>query len=75
MRPAYAVFAALTFLVPLIAGHGVISMIRFVLMLVPCFMLLAYYGRRTWVDRLTLVTFLPLMAYVSVTFSHNYQPV
>jgi Mannosyltransferase (PIG-V) len=75
MRPAYAVFAALTFLVPLIAGHGVISMIRYVLMLVPCFILLAYYGRRTWVDRLTLVTFLPLMAYVSVTFSHNYQPV
>jgi hypothetical protein len=75
LRPGYGVFAILTFVGPLIAGHGVISMIRYVLMLVPCFMLLAYYGRRTWVDRLTLVIFLSLMAYITVTFSHGYQPV
>jgi hypothetical protein len=75
MRPAYAVYAALTFFVLLIFGNGVISMIRFVVMLVPCFLLLAYYGRWLWVDRLTLLVFLPLLAYLAVTFSHGYNPV
>jgi hypothetical protein len=73
MRPAYAVFVLPTYLAPLLGGHGVLSMIRFVLMLVPCFVLLAWWGRRPWVDRLVLAVFLPMMAYLAVTFSHWYK--
>ncbi len=75
MRPAYGVYAVLTFVIPIIVGHGVISMIRYVLMLLPCFMLLAMWGKRSWVDRLVLGVFLSGMAYLAVTFSHGYQPV
>ena len=75
MRPAYGVYTILTFAVPIALGHGVISMIRYVLMLLPCIMLLAVWGRRPWVDRLVLALSLPLMAYLAVTYSHNYQPV
>jgi hypothetical protein len=49
-------------------------MIRFVLMLVPCCVLLAWWGRRPWVDRLVLTVFLPMLAYLAVTFSHWYKP-
>ena len=71
LRPAYAVYAALTFLVPLSTGT-VGSMTRYVLMLVPCFMLLAHWGRRSWVDRVVLGVFLPLLGYMTVLFSHWY---
>jgi hypothetical protein len=71
MRPAYAVFVGLTFLIPLSTGT-IGSMTRYVLMLIPCFMLLAHWGRRSWVDRLVLASFLPLMGYLAVIFSHWY---
>lgn len=71
LRPAYSVFAIATFLIPLSTG-SVGSMTRYVLMLVPCFLLLAIWGKRMWVDRLVLATFLPLMAYFAVAFSHWY---
>lgn len=71
MRPAYGVYAALTLYVPLSTG-SVGSMTRYVLMLVPCFMLLAVWGRRPWVDRLVLGIFLPLTAYFAILFSHWY---
>lgn len=71
MRPAYGVFVLLTLLVPLSTGT-VGSMTRYILMLVPCFMLLAAWGRHSWVDRLVLGIFLPLMAYFAVLFSHWY---
>jgi hypothetical protein len=71
MRPSYAVYTALTFYVPLSTG-SIGSMTRYVLMLVPCFMLLAAWGRRPWVDRLVLGVFLPLSAYFAVLFSHWY---
>lgn len=71
LRPSYAVYSGLTFLVPLSTGT-VGSMTRYVLMLVPCFILLGAWGRRGWVDRLVLGIFLPLAAYCSVLFSHWY---
>ena len=71
MRPAYAVYTGLTFFVPLSTGT-VGSMTRYILMLVPCFLLLAHWGRRGWVDRLVLGIFLPLMSYFAVLFSHWY---
>ncbi len=71
LRPAHAVFTGLTLLVPLASGT-VSSMTRYVLMLVPCFMLLAHWGRREWVDRLIVGIFLPLFAYFTLLFSHWY---
>lgn len=71
LPPAYKVFALLTFYVPLSTG-SIGSMTRYVLMLMPCFMLLAVWGRRGWVDRLVTGIFLPLTALFSILFSHWY---
>ncbi len=71
LRPAYAFYTGLVFFVPLSTGT-VGSMTRYVLMLVPCFLLLAHWGRRAWVDRLVLCIFSPLMGYLAVLFSHWY---
>jgi hypothetical protein len=71
MRPAYAVFTVLAFIAPL--NYGTFwSMTRYLLMLVPCYMLLGTWGRRTWVDRLVLGTFLPMMGYCTILFSRWY---
>jgi hypothetical protein len=71
LRPAYGLFGLLTFVVPLSTG-SVGSMTRYVLMLVPCFLLLARWGRREWVDRAVLGVFLPLLGYFTILFSHWY---
>ena len=71
MRPAYGLYTVLTFLVPLSTGTTG-SMTRYVLMLLPAFMLLAHWGRRPAVDRLVLVMFMPLMSYMAVLFAHWY---
>jgi hypothetical protein len=71
MRPAYAVYSGLTFLVPLLTGTTA-SMTRYVLMLLPCFLLLAVWGRQQWVDRLIVGVSLPLLAYFAILFSHWY---
>jgi hypothetical protein len=71
MRPAHAAFVGLTFFIPISTGT-VGSMTRYILMLIPCFMLLAHWGRRGWVDRLVLGIFLPLMGYFAILFSHWY---
>ena len=71
LRPAYGIYAALTFYAPLSTG-SIGSMARYVLMLIPCFLLLAVWGRRSWVDRLVLGVFLPLTTYFAIMFSHWY---
>ena len=71
LKPGYVIFAALSLLAPLSSG-SVGSMIRYVVTLVPCFALLAIWGRRQWVDRLVLGVSLPLMALLAVMFSHWY---
>ena len=73
MRPAYAVYAVLSFLIPLSTG-SVGSMVRYVLMLVPCYMLLGRWGRSGTVDRIVLGAFLPLMGYMAILYSHWYFP-
>lgn len=71
MRPAYAVFTILAFVAPL--NYGTFwSMTRYVLMLVPCYMMLAAWGRRLWVDRLVLGLFMPMMGYCTILFSRWY---
>jgi hypothetical protein len=71
MRPGYALFTGLTFLVPLSTGTTG-SMTRYILMLIPCWLLLAHWGRHPWIDRLIVGVGLPLMAYFAVLFSHWY---
>lgn len=71
LRPAYALFAGLTFLIPLSTGTTG-SMTRYILMLIPCWLLLAHWGWRPWVDRLVVGIGLPLMAYFAILFSHWY---
>jgi hypothetical protein len=73
LRPAYGVFALLSYLVPLSTGTAG-SMLRFTLLLLPCNLLLALWGRRPWVDRAVLGICLPLMAYVAIAYSHGYPP-
>lgn len=38
----------------------------------PCFLLLAVWGRQQWGDRLIVGVSLPLLAYFAVLFSHWY---
>jgi hypothetical protein len=71
LRPSLAVYSLATFAIPLLTGRFY-SMRRFVLMLIPCFLLLAIWGKRPWVDRLILIVFLPLQAYLAILFSHWY---
>jgi hypothetical protein len=71
LRPGYALFTGLTFLVPLSTGTTG-SMTRYILMLIPCWLLLAHWGRHHWIDRLIVGVGLPLMAYFAVLFSHWY---
>ncbi|MCU0491231.1 MAG: hypothetical protein MUD01_06570 [Chloroflexaceae bacterium] len=71
LRPAHLLFVGLTFFVPLSTGTTG-SVNRYLLMLVPCFMLLGLWGQKPWVERLVLGISLPLMAYSAVLFSHWY---
>lgn len=71
MRLAYGLYCALTMLVPLSTGTTG-SMTRYVLMLLPCYLLLARWGKHPAVDRAVVATSLPLMSYLAVLFSHWY---
>lgn len=68
-RPSFGWFTLLSFIMPLISSSP-ISMRRYVLALIPCYILLALWGKRTWVDRIILGVSLPLQAYLLVLFSH-----
>jgi hypothetical protein len=70
-RASLALFTVVAFVIPLLSG-SVGSMSRYVLTLLPCYLLLAIWGERPWVDRLVVVTFLPLFALNAVLFSHWY---
>ncbi len=70
-RPSLSLFTALCFVSPLL-GLRTYGMQRFVLMLVPCFILLAIWGKRVWVDRIIVGVFLPLQAFFLILFSHWY---
>ncbi len=47
-----------------------LSMRRFVIAFIPCYMLMGFLGKRTWLDRLIIGASLPLQAYFMVQFSH-----
>ena len=71
LRPSYGLFTLLSFVIPLVSG-SLLSMRRFVIVMVPCYILLALWGKRLWVDRLIIGISLPLQAYFVVLFSHWY---
>ncbi|MGD0750967.1 MAG: glycosyltransferase family 39 protein [Anaerolineales bacterium] len=68
-RPSFGLFTLLSFLLPLISGRPD-SMRRYVLALIPCYLLLALWGKRPWVDRIIVGISLPLQALFLVLFSH-----
>jgi hypothetical protein len=71
MRFSYGLYSLVTWLIPLLSS-SILSMRRFVLMLVPCYILLAIWGKRPWVDRLIIAVSLPLQAYLTILFTHWY---
>jgi hypothetical protein len=52
---SYAVLAALSVLIPLSSGSQSLS--RYVLVIFPFFMMLGYFGRYRWLDRILTLTF------------------
>jgi Gpi18-like mannosyltransferase len=68
-RPSFGVFTLLSFLLPLISGNSD-SMRRYVLALIPCYLLLALWGKKPWVDRIIIGISLPLQAFLLILFSH-----
>jgi hypothetical protein len=71
MRPAFGMFTLISFLIPL-ATSSIVSMRRYVLVLVPCYIILAVWGKHSWVDRVILAISLPLQAYLTILFTHWY---
>jgi hypothetical protein len=70
-RPSIGWFSLLTFLMPLTTANTM-SMQRYVVVIIPCFFLLALWGKRPWVDRLIMGVSLPLQSYFLVLFSHRF---
>lgn len=70
-RPSYGWYSILAFLLPLLSGSP-ISMRRYVLAIIPCYLLLAFWGKRQWLDRVILGISLPLQVYSLILFSHWY---
>ncbi len=68
-RLSYSISNLFCFLIPLVSSNPD-SMRRYVLMLFPCFILLAKIGKNEWVDRIITVSFLMLQSYFLVLFSH-----
>jgi Gpi18-like mannosyltransferase len=69
-RPSFGLFTMLSFLLPLTSGRPD-SMRRYVLALIPCYLLLAIWGKRPWVDRIIIGISLPLQALFLILFSHG----
>ena len=67
----YGWFTFLVYMLAPISG-SLESMRRFVLWLLPCYMLLGVWGKRPWVDRVIIAVSLPLQAYLTILFSHWY---
>jgi hypothetical protein len=70
-RPSFGLFTLFSFVMPLVSGNP-LSMRRYILALLPCYFLLALWGKRTWVDRIVVGISLPLQAYLLILFSHWY---
>jgi len=70
-RPSLSLYTLFSFLLPL-STINIMSMQRYALILIPCFILLAIWGKRTWVDRIIIGISLPLQSFFLILFSHWY---
>jgi hypothetical protein len=70
-RPSFGLFTLFSFLFPLTSA-STLSMQRFVLVLIPCYFLLALWGKRPWVERVIIGISMALQAFFLVLFSHWY---
>jgi len=70
-RPSLSLYTLFSFLLPL-STINMMSMQRYTLILIPCFILLAIWGKRTWVDRIIIGFSLPLQSFFLILFSHWY---
>jgi hypothetical protein len=71
MRKVYALYVVPVIVVPLLSGT-MVSMTRYALLLAPCYMLLAKWGRKSRVHTVIMLVFLPLMALLTVLFTQWY---
>jgi len=62
----YALFCLLSILIPTTSGTQSLS--RYALVIFPVFMMLAYWGRRAWLDRLILIVFSVLLGILTTVF-------
>jgi hypothetical protein len=70
-RPSFGLFTLFSFILPLTSA-STLSMQRFVLVLIPCYLILALWGKRPWVERAIVGISIGLQAYFLVLFSHWY---
>jgi hypothetical protein len=68
-RPSFGLFTLFSFLFPLISGTTA-SMQRYALTFIPCYILLALWGKRPWVERVIIGISLPLQAYYLILFAN-----
>jgi hypothetical protein len=66
MGAGYALFVALSVLIPMFSRTE--SMIRYILVLFPIFMLLGRWGRNVWLDRVLRIVWLPFLGLFTALF-------
>jgi Gpi18-like mannosyltransferase len=66
MGAGYALFVALSVLIPMFSRTE--SMIRYILVLFPVFMLLGCWGRNVWLDRVLRIVWLPFLGLFTALF-------
>lgn len=71
IRLSYLIYSLLVLIFPL-AGGNLVSMNRFVLAAFPVFMILAFLGKKKWINELITVVFLLLLGLFTVMFVNGY---
>jgi len=63
---SYALYCIISIVIPSTSGTGSLS--RYALVVFPVFMMLGYWGRRQWLDRLLVITFSVLLGVFTTMF-------
>lgn len=71
LRPSFSAYMALSILAPL-STSSLMSMPRFALVMFPMFIILALWGRRTWVNSAVVAFSLSLLGLFTVLFTNWY---
>ncbi len=67
---AFGFYTLASFVIPLTTGT-LASMNRYVLVLFPCYIVLAVWARNIWIERFILLVSLPMVTYFAVMFSNG----